>query len=159
MGLVIGAIFVTYTSWPWVFYFAAIVSFIVGLSGLVFIPKLNRDDDGHGSRLRRLDVFGVFLFTGPCTPQSVLRSSSQTHLHFVAASIMFIFAVTSGGSDGWKSARVLAPLIISIGLLVAFFVWESRLPESYAAVYVVALSVFHSYSTTVVFKTFEDLED
>jgi len=50
------------------------------------------------------------------------------------AAILFIFAITSGSIDGWGSAQVIAPLIISFVLIVAFFFWESRLSETYAAI-------------------------
>ena len=53
-----------------------------------------------------------------------------------AALILFIFAVTSSSDVGWGSARVLAPLIISIFMVVAFFLWEARIPFERAAVYV-----------------------
>ncbi|KAF8166301.1 major facilitator superfamily domain-containing protein [Mycena galopus ATCC 62051] len=65
-------------------------------------------------RFRRLDLMGVFLFT--------------------AASILFIFSITSGSVEGWRSARVITPLILSFVSLMLFFLWESRLPDSYAAV-------------------------
>jgi len=65
-------------------------------------------------RFWRLDLLGVFLFT--------------------SASILFIFAVTSGSVDGWGSAQVIATLVLSFVLVIVFFLWESRLPESYAAV-------------------------
>ncbi|EGO18976.1 hypothetical protein SERLADRAFT_358714 [Serpula lacrymans var. lacrymans S7.9] len=64
-------------------------------------------------RFRRLDLVGVSAFT--------------------VALILFIFAVTSGSIDGWGSAAVIAPLVISAFLLLAFFLWEARLPESHAA--------------------------
>ncbi|ETW77131.1 major facilitator superfamily [Heterobasidion irregulare TC 32-1] len=66
------------------------------------------------SRLKRLDLIGVSLLT--------------------AALVLFIFAVTSGSIDGWGSARVIAPLVLSVFLAVIFFLWELYLPESLAAV-------------------------
>ncbi|KAJ7661576.1 major facilitator superfamily domain-containing protein [Mycena polygramma] len=117
LGLVIGALFVGLASWPWVFYFSAIVSAVIALSAVVLVPKLQRTAESKAEQLlrfRRLDLLGVFIFT--------------------VASILFIFSITSGSIDGWGSAQVLAPLILSVFLIVAFFVWESRLSESYAAV-------------------------
>ncbi|KAJ7484313.1 major facilitator superfamily-domain-containing protein [Mycena latifolia] len=92
LGLIIGALFVSYASWPWVFYFSAAVSAVIESRAEQIL------------RFRRLDLLGVFTFT--------------------AASILFIFSIIS----------VLAPLIMSLFLFVLFFVWEARLPESYAAV-------------------------
>ena len=56
------------------------------------------------------------------------------------ALILFIFAITSGSGSGWASAQVLAPLIISIVIIVAFFLWERWISPDIAAVYVTKLS-------------------
>ncbi|KAJ7020960.1 major facilitator superfamily domain-containing protein [Mycena alexandri] len=117
LGLVIDAVFLSFASWPWVFYFAAIVAAVLGASGFL-VPGFTRTTNESRAekilRFRRLDLLGVFLFT--------------------AASILFIFSITSGSIAGWGSAQVIAPLVISLMLVLAFFLWESRLPESYAAV-------------------------
>ena len=52
--------------------------------------------------------------------------------------ILFIFAVTSGSIQGWATAYVLAPLIISVLLLIAFFVWEAHIDEIDASMYVLS---------------------
>ncbi|KAJ7301419.1 major facilitator superfamily-domain-containing protein [Mycena albidolilacea] len=119
LGLLIGALFVSFASWPWVFYFSAIVSALIGLSIALLVPNLKRTSETESRaekllRFRRLDLIGVISFT--------------------AALILFIFAITSGSIDGWRSAQVIAPLVLSFVLMVFFFVWESRLPESYAAI-------------------------
>lgn len=62
---------------------------------------------------RKLDLGGVSLIT--------------------FAIVLFVYAVTSGPIDGWGSANTLAPLIISIALGAAFFVYEARIPEEMAA--------------------------
>jgi hypothetical protein len=48
--------------------------------------------------------------------------------------VLLIFAVISGSSSGWGSATVLAPLIISPFLLVAFFYYETIIPVSNAVI-------------------------
>lgn len=53
----------------------------------------------------------------------------------LAALILFIFAVTSGGaSTGWRTAGVIAPLIISVFMVIAFFYYETRIPVETASV-------------------------
>ena len=54
----------------------------------------------------------------------------------VVALILFIFAITSGSSIGWGTARVIANLIISVILTVIFFFWEAFIPEKLAALFV-----------------------
>ncbi|CAA7263630.1 unnamed protein product [Cyclocybe aegerita] len=118
IGLIIGALFVSYASWPWVFYFSAIVSTVITVALFILVPNIQRTGL-HESRaakflrFKRLDLVGVGAFT--------------------ASLVLFIFAVTSGSIDGWGSAKVLAPLVISVFLMVLFFGWEAYLPESYAA--------------------------
>ena len=119
----IGAAFVVDASWPWVLYFTTIFAFV--LAGVVFFyapthlaePAPTLSDEGvtrKTSALKRVDVVGIFLLT--------------------AALILFIFAVTSGSATGWGSARVIAPLVISLILAVAFSLWERWIEETNAVV-------------------------
>jgi ABC-type multidrug transport system permease subunit len=54
-------------------------------------------------------------------------------LFIIAALILFIFAVTQGSNDSWGKAIVIAPLVISIFIFLAFFTWEWWIDESKAA--------------------------
>lgn len=121
IGLIIGACLVSFASWPWIFYFVSILSFILAILSFVLLPSTSYSPSpslvGQArqyDRLKRLDLIGVSLLT--------------------AALVLFIFAVTSGSIDGWGSARVIAPLVLSVFLAVIFFLWELYLPESLAAV-------------------------
>ncbi|KDR73160.1 hypothetical protein GALMADRAFT_72489 [Galerina marginata CBS 339.88] len=118
VGLIIGALFVTFVSWPWVFYFSAIVSTVIALSFSFLVPNVSRIGvkdirTAHLTKFKRLDLVGVGLFT--------------------SSLILFIFAVTAGSVNGWRSAKVIAPLVVSIVLMAMFFAWERYLPEWYAA--------------------------
>lgn len=67
--------------------------------------------------------------------RSFVYPRSPSCLNYIlAALILFIYAVTSASTDGWGSAGVVAPLVISISMIVGFFVWETRIPPSIAAV-------------------------
>ncbi|PFH50117.1 hypothetical protein AMATHDRAFT_4276 [Amanita thiersii Skay4041] len=117
IGLIIGSLLVTYVSWPWVFYFIAIVALFISISVLVLVPAVQRPHLSvmeKAKRFRRLDLGGVSVLT--------------------IALILFIFAVTSGSVDGWRTGRAIAPLIISVFMAVGFFVWESMIPEDMAAI-------------------------
>jgi MFS family permease len=71
LGLIIGALFVRFTSWPWVFYFSAIVSSLITLAITILVPSKNRSESWDGSdkymvqKLKKLDFFGVSTFA--CT--------------------------------------------------------------------------------------------
>ncbi|RDX44325.1 MFS general substrate transporter [Lentinus brumalis] len=118
LGLIIGAIFVQFASWSWVFWSIAIVSMPVAAICVFLIPKqeprLNEAALGGRPRWKSLDILGVTILT--------------------IALVLFIFAVTSGGTSGWGSARVLAPLIISILMVAGFFYYETTIPEDCAAI-------------------------
>ncbi|RDX44326.1 MFS general substrate transporter [Lentinus brumalis] len=118
LGLIISAIFVQFASWSWIFWFGAIVCMpIAGLS-VFLIPKQEPrvSDFGitGGAKWKSLDLLGVSILT--------------------AALVLFIFAVTSGTTSGWSSAGVLAPLIISVLMVVGFFYYETTLPSDRAAI-------------------------
>jgi Ca2+/Na+ antiporter len=50
-----------------------------------------------------------------------------------AAIILFVYALTTGSVSPWRSAGVLVPLFVSVALVIAFFVWETRVDENNAA--------------------------
>ncbi|KZT01861.1 MFS general substrate transporter [Laetiporus sulphureus 93-53] len=114
LGLIIGAIFVQYASWSWVFWFVAMVAFPIAIICLVLVPPQEENIHIEGKKWKSLDLGGVSVLT--------------------AALILFIFAVTSGSASGWGSATVIAPLVISVLMVVAFFYYETRIPVSTAAV-------------------------
>lgn len=81
------------------------------------IPDSVSDSDykngTNAGKMKRLDVFGVSVLT--------------------AGFLLFIFALTTAPADGWGTAKVLVPLIISIFMIAGFFYHESRVPEDKAA--------------------------
>ncbi|KAI0631657.1 MFS general substrate transporter [Trametes polyzona] len=118
LGVVVGAIFVQFASWKWVFWFVPLVALPVAALCIVLIPSREHKQEGlngqKDTRWKSLDVFGVSILT--------------------AALILFIFAITSGSTSGWGSATVLAPLVISVFLVIAFFIYETRIPADKAAI-------------------------
>ncbi|PPQ76872.1 hypothetical protein CVT24_008637 [Panaeolus cyanescens] len=117
LGLIISALFVYFISWPWVFYFSAIVAFAVCFGTAVLIPERRPSasplSESLASKFKRLDILGAMIFA--------------------ATLILFIFSLTSSSLEGWGSARAIAPLVISVFTLIAFFFWEAFIPESHAA--------------------------
>lgn len=138
-GLVIGALFTQLAEWVWVFYFNAIVCVPVAALCVFLIPSdaagtkhhhpshSHSHQEGHGHTLKDaeekikeetqkakgLDLIGVSILT--------------------IALILFIYAVTTGSVSSWSSAGVLAPLIISLFVALAFFIYETRIPGHKAA--------------------------
>ncbi|KAI0666963.1 MFS general substrate transporter [Trametes maxima] len=121
-GTMISAVFIQFASYRWVFFFTTIVGVPAAVVCLLLVPPAQDNGIQSGDhaaaswlkKLRKLDLVGVTVLT--------------------AALILFIFAITSGSESGWASARVLAPLIISVFMIAAFFVWEAWMPAEDAAV-------------------------
>jgi MFS family permease len=124
-------------SYHWVFWFAALVALPMALACVFIIPpqiaKTTDSLEPEAAKWKSLDLVGVGILTGIVVPANPYLHCSQS---LVVALILFIFAVTSGSTDGWASAMVLAPLVISILMMVAFFYWETLLPADKAAMYV-----------------------
>jgi MFS family permease len=112
LGLLIGAFFVQWASWRWVFWFVGIIAIPIAINCLFLIPQVSAKEVRQ-DRLKSLDLPGVSILT--------------------SGIVLFIFAVTSSSSSGWGSARVIAPLIISVFIVVAFLFWERAIPENRAA--------------------------
>jgi MFS family permease len=134
IGLVIGAFIVQWATWPWLFYVFTITGAVVFVAVAILSPSPKRTTTlSNAERFKRLDLGGMFLVTGKkfCFHVSAFRLFST-----LGGLVLFIFGVTAGSVNGWSSARCLAPFIISFFLIAAFFVWEARLPEEMAAMYV-----------------------
>lgn len=116
LGLVIGALFVQYTLWRWIFWSVAIGATLAGSLIAILAPPISVKEaiGPRASKLRRLDLPGVSVLT--------------------TALILLIFGVTSSTASGWGSVTVLTPFTISIGVFIAFFFWEARLPTERAAI-------------------------
>ncbi|KIJ19716.1 hypothetical protein PAXINDRAFT_166798 [Paxillus involutus ATCC 200175] len=118
LGLLIGAMFVQWASFHWVFWFVGIIAIPVALACLFIIPpEIAKSEDKSDARIakwKRLDLIGVSILT--------------------VAIILFIFALTSGSADGWATAEVLIPLIMSILMMAGFFYWETVTPADRAAI-------------------------
>jgi len=54
LGLIIGALFVQYTSWPWIFFFTGIVGSTIGIAAFIFVPKSTKP-----TSKARFDFFGI----------------------------------------------------------------------------------------------------
>ena len=54
-------------------------------------------------------------------------------LMFLVAIMLFVFVITSGSNFGWGSAKIIAPLMISMLMFVGFFYYETRIPPFMAS--------------------------
>ncbi|KIK37511.1 hypothetical protein CY34DRAFT_15658 [Suillus luteus UH-Slu-Lm8-n1] len=117
-GVLVGAFFVQWASYHWVFWFVSCVAFPVALICMFIVPsQIGETADSlepNKAKWKTLDLVGIVILT--------------------VAFILFIFSVTSGSTAGWKSSMVLVLLVISIFMVVGFFYWETLLPANEAAI-------------------------
>ncbi|GJE88722.1 MFS general substrate transporter [Phanerochaete sordida] len=119
IGLLVGAIFVKLASWRWIFWFISIIAIPIAILSAMFIPPQRHDDEPLNQptvlqKINSLDLGGISLLT--------------------VSVILFIFALTEGSAGTWVSVKVLLPLVLSIFLMIGFFVWERIIPSHIAAI-------------------------
>jgi hypothetical protein len=82
------------------------------------VPKTKGDrcDEitSQKEKFKRLDLPGAFLM--------------------FASIVLLILGLTLGATYGFKTVKFLVPFLLSWPLLVAFFVWEAKLPTGYALI-------------------------
>ncbi|KAF5332051.1 hypothetical protein D9758_016563 [Tetrapyrgos nigripes] len=87
-------------SWRWVFYLLAILVIPFSVLSWFILPGASAKKTQNKS----LDWPGVASLT--------------------VGLILFVFAISEGSASGWKSARVIAPLVISVFTFAGFLVIE-----------------------------------
>lgn len=106
-GAALGALFAGIIAqlywWPWCFYLISILGFVLlGLSYL-FIP--NNLNQLPTERAKKFDYIGSFVG--------------------VTGLILLNFTVNQGPTIGWKTAYIIVLLILSVFLIIGFFIIES----------------------------------
>src|SRR3954470_1989776 len=101
VGVLLGGLLVSYTSWPWIF----LINVPVGLGVIALVPRYI----GEAKRLaaaRHFDVAGAVTVT--------------------SSLMLFVYALTSGSQHGWGSGTTVGLLGVSALLLAAFVTIERR---------------------------------
>ncbi|ODO11534.1 hypothetical protein I350_00314 [Cryptococcus amylolentus CBS 6273] len=100
-------------SYKWFFRVLAIICFIFTIICVLILPMTRHEGQVDGiPKWKKLDLIGVGLLA--------------------AALVCFILSLTQGPIDGWGSAAFIAPFIISFDAGIAFFFWESWIPQKTA---------------------------
>jgi EmrB/QacA subfamily drug resistance transporter len=101
IGVLLGGILTDTLNWHWIFLVNVPVGIAVVILSVMLIPAARIE-----TASRRLDVAGAVTVT--------------------AALMLAVYAIVNGNEVGWSAARTLGLLAVSGGLLVTFFVIESR---------------------------------
>ncbi|THU81970.1 MFS general substrate transporter [Dendrothele bispora CBS 962.96] len=111
LGFILGGVISSRASWRWdscadenpiVFYLLAILVIPFSLASWFILPGTTSSEEK--SQKKGLDWPGVASLT--------------------AGLILFVFAISEGSASGWNTARVIAPLVISVFTFGAFFLIE-----------------------------------
>ena len=127
VGLILGGAFTAFLGWRWIFWISLIISGVVIPLAYVVLPRvpstrastpsLNREeamDRAHAptkslvqlicERFIRFDVLGISLG--------------------IPGILLFTYALTSANTQGWDDTKIIATLVVSVCLLVAFILNE-----------------------------------
>jgi MFS family permease len=113
IALVLAGVFLL-ASWRWYFRFIAILVAPFSVIAFFLMPKTEAVAQSlpGWEKVKRMDLGGVAIL--------------------IACLVLFILGFTQAPSQGWNSAIFIAPLVVSIVLLVVFLVWERWMPRGYS---------------------------
>lgn len=133
------------TGWRWIFYFTAMLGFIMSFLGFVVIPASKGESKITD---RRIDFLGVSTFT--------------------IGIVCIIFYLSESPASGWASAKTLTPFLIGLFLLILFvfieykidypimplYIWKSRrlVASSLAIICVSAATNAMVYFSSLLFQ-------
>jgi EmrB/QacA subfamily drug resistance transporter len=100
IGPVIGGLITSGISWEWIFF----VNVPIGITAVVL--TLARVEESKDPNATGVDWLGLVTFSGSL--------------------FLLVYALIEGNEDGWGSTKIIAMLIASAALIVAFAIAESR---------------------------------
>jgi EmrB/QacA subfamily drug resistance transporter len=101
VGLIAGGLLTRYIGWEYIFY----LNVPIGAAALLLAPRVVPESKLETAR-RRYDPFGAISVTGGL--------------------LLLVYAFSEAPQVGWGAARTVAELAVSVALLVAFLVIETR---------------------------------
>ncbi|KAE8449578.1 hypothetical protein EG329_007908 [Mollisiaceae sp. DMI_Dod_QoI] len=103
-GVPIGGAIGEFSTWRWVFWINIPIC-VISIAGLIFALHLHQEISSLRSKLARIDYLGIAVF--------------------VAGTTLLLYGLTTGGTTSpWRSAAVIAPLVIGIVGLGVFVIVE-----------------------------------
>ncbi|KAJ5160371.1 permease of the major facilitator superfamily [Penicillium canariense] len=135
-GLIFGGFLTSSLGWRYIFYFIVIITGSLGVLGFIVLPR-----DRVDTKVRpQMDYFGAVLST--------------------AGLILLQFVLSGGGVYGWDKPFIMVLLILSVGMLVSFVLWEKYVSNplmplplwkipNFAGLWVAGFTCYGSYQNVI----------
>lgn len=116
-----------FATWRWLFWVVPIITVPLSAASMFIIPSKRATET---KSRKKMDIPGVFALTG----KKPLQTTNTSFHNISGAIILLIFALSQAPIVGWGTARVLAPLIVAIVMMVGFFFWQTRLHDEHSLI-------------------------
>ncbi|RAQ60067.1 aminotriazole resistance protein [Aspergillus flavus] len=131
IGLILGGVLTAYVGWRWIFWISLILSGVIIPAAFFILPRPDRppadvvaspeSELEAGQQQARTNNSLAAIF------QRIVNRFDPLGIALSVAGILLLtYALTSANTEGWGSARIVAPLVVSGALLGLFIFHECR---------------------------------
>ncbi|KAJ6006262.1 major facilitator superfamily-domain-containing protein [Penicillium sp. IBT 35674x] len=135
-GLIFGGFLTSSLGWRYLFYLITVIPGCLGILGLIVLPK----DREAAKERQRMDYLGAVLST--------------------VGLILLQFVLSSGGRYGWGDPFIIVILVLAVGFLVGFVVYEKYISNplmplslwtipNFAGLWIAGFTCYGSYQNII----------
>ncbi|KAF5549473.1 hypothetical protein FPHYL_9653 [Fusarium phyllophilum] len=133
-GNLVSGLIAEWASWKWVFGALAIMAGMIAVAGVFCIPspapELRPEHNNLRPKTAAVDWIGATLIT--------------------CGLLALMFALTEGNVVGWTAPWIPVLIVVSFGVIVAFFFWQRYLEQKTNRPPLVKVSIFNNWRFTAV---------
>ncbi|CEI64257.1 hypothetical protein FVEN_g9095 [Fusarium venenatum] len=133
-GNLVSGLIAQWASWKWVFGALAIMAGMIAVAGVFCIPpsppELRPEHTSLRAKTAAVDWIGATLIT--------------------CGLLALTFALTEGNVVGWTAPWIPVLIVVSLGIIVAFFFWQRYLEQQTNRPPLVKVSIFNNWRFTAV---------
>lgn len=133
-GNLVSGLIAEWASWKWVFGALAIMAGMITVAGIFCIPpppiELQPEHNNLRAKTAAVDWIGATLIT--------------------CGLLALTFALTEGNVVGWTAPWIPVLIVVSLGIIVAFFFWQKYLEQKTTRPPLVKVSIFKNWRFTAV---------
>ncbi|KAJ4365372.1 hypothetical protein N0V95_000519 [Ascochyta clinopodiicola] len=138
IGLVLGGVLTAFLGWRWIFWISLIISGIVIPAAYAILPRVYSP---RAATAPPVDGVVVSDSEPPSSRKRLLKSVRERLVRFDALGIslgipgilLLTYSLTSANTEGWNDPKIIATLVISTLLVVAFILYERSEPQAILA--------------------------